>query len=104
MELPGHGAGGGRVMRVMAALANWREFEVLSASLRAKGYSVAEKIVLAKRRMQVDLLACSSFIALAVDCEHWLRASGGRRSYRRLRRRSARPPPLGPDAQSRSPS
>ncbi len=57
---------------------NWKEFESFCASLfRAKGYSVAENIVLKKPRMQVDLLARNGSVALAVDCKHWARAGGG---------------------------
>jgi hypothetical protein len=90
VERLGTSHGDARVLRAMAAcmlgalpeeaaaLLDWREFESFSASLlRAKGYQVEENVVLTKPRMQLDLLARSGSIAIAVDCKHWARAGGG---------------------------
>ncbi len=55
----------------------WREFEVFCASLlRAGGYEVSENVVLTRPRLQIDLVARSASIALAVDCKHWSKAMG----------------------------
>lgn len=67
----------GALPEEVAALVDWREFEAFSAQLfRAKGFSVTENIVLSKPRMQIDLLARSPSINLAVDCKHWARGRG----------------------------
>jgi hypothetical protein len=55
----------------------WREFEQLCAHiLRARGFEVRENITLTKPRVQVDILARSSAVGLAVDCKHWKREMG----------------------------
>jgi len=81
--------GGQKVLRAIAACSlgapqetvakflDWREFEMFCAGLmRARGFSVAENIVLTKPRIQVDLLARSHNLALLVDCKHWGRTMG----------------------------
>lgn len=61
----------------VAKLLGWREFEAFCALLfKAKGFEVTENLVLTKPRAQVDILARSSSVALAVDCKHWKRPAG----------------------------
>jgi hypothetical protein len=76
--------GGEKILRAIAAIEvgapaeavarflNWKEFEMFCAGLlRLRGYSVTENINLTRPRMQIDFLARSSTLALAVDCKHW---------------------------------
>lgn len=44
--------------------------------LRARGYSVTENVTLTKPRIQIDILARSRSLALAVDCKHWSHGIG----------------------------
>jgi len=61
----------------VARVLDWKEFEAFCARLlRAKGLEVTENLMLTKPRGQVDILARTSRIALAVDCKHWGRAMG----------------------------
>jgi Holliday junction resolvase len=61
----------------VARVLDWKEFEAFCASLlRAKGLEVTENLTMTKPRGQVDLLARTSRIALAVDCKHWARTMG----------------------------
>jgi len=61
----------------VARILSWKEFEGFCASLlRAKGFAVTENLTMTKPRGQVDLLARTTSIALAVDCKHWARARG----------------------------
>jgi hypothetical protein len=81
--------GGERILRAIAAskvgappetvakFLGWREFEMFCAALlRLRGYTVSENIVLTKPRAQIDLLARSASLALAVDCKHWKKGMG----------------------------
>jgi hypothetical protein len=76
--------GGERILRSIAAIQvgapaevvamslNWKEFEMFCAGLlRLSGYTVTENITLTRPRIQIDLLARSSTLALVVDCKHW---------------------------------
>ena len=55
----------------------WRDFERFCAGImRARGFAVRENIFFRRPRAQVDLLATSNSISIAVDCMHWHRAPG----------------------------
>ena len=57
---------------LVARFLDWKEFETFCASLlRARGYSVTENINLTKPRVQIDILARSTSVALLIDCKHW---------------------------------
>lgn len=96
----------GALPEEVATLVDWKEFEAFSAHLfRAKGFSVTENIVLSRPRMQVDLLAKSASINLAVDCKHWARTRGGAAmstiaaaQLRRAATLKSKNPQLGPTA------
>jgi len=61
----------------VARILDWKEFEGFCASLlRAKGFAVTENLTMTKPRGQVDLLARTTSVALAVDCKHWARTRG----------------------------
>jgi restriction endonuclease len=61
----------------VARILHWKEFEAFCASLfRAKGFDVTENLTMTKPRGQVDLLARTTSVALAVDCKHWARTRG----------------------------
>jgi hypothetical protein len=56
---------------------SWRDFErFCSAILRARGYVVKENVILKRPRAQVDIVAISEGVSLAVDCKHWSRSLG----------------------------
>lgn len=80
---------GGRVLRAITAcrlgaslesvsmFLDWREFENFCASiLLARGFAVTENITLTRPRMQIDILARSPSVALAIDCKHWAHGKG----------------------------
>lgn len=55
----------------------WRDFERFCAGImRAKGFAVRENVVLRRPRAQVDVLATSGEVSVAVDCKHWRRTPG----------------------------
>ena len=61
----------------IAKILDWKEFEGFCASLlRARGFRVEENVTMRKPRVQVDLLARSSTVALVIDCKHWGRTVG----------------------------
>jgi len=61
----------------VAHLLDWKEFESFSAGLlRAKGFDVEENVFVKRPRAQVDVLARSGLVSLAVDCKHWERGMG----------------------------
>ena len=61
----------------VARFLDWKEFELFCAALlRARGFLVEENITMTKPRAQVDLLARSDSVALAVDCKHWSKTMG----------------------------
>lgn len=89
----------------LAGALDWKEFEGFSADLlRARGYSVEENVFLRRPRAQLDLVARSRALALAVDCKHWSRPAGlaslarqvaeQRRRSRLLRSRLDQPGPI----------
>jgi Holliday junction resolvase-like predicted endonuclease len=60
---------------------SWQDFERFCGRiLRAWGFSVSENVTFTKPRAQIDLIARSSSLAIAVDCKHWRRE----RSYAAL--------------------
>jgi len=67
----------GTPSEAVARILGWKEFEGFCASLfRAKGFDVTENLTMTKPRGQVDLLARTTSVALAVDCKHWARSRG----------------------------
>ena len=59
----------------VASQLEWDEFEELCArQLYSSGFHVKKNVILTKPRKQIDLLATSSLISLAVDCKHYARA------------------------------
>jgi hypothetical protein len=56
---------------------SWRDFERFCSSLlRARGYTVKENVMLKQPRAQIDIVAFSGGLSLAVDCKHWARSAG----------------------------
>lgn len=83
---------GARLEDVARAL-DWKEFESFSAGLlRSRGFDVVENVMLRRPRAQVDLLAKSDLVSLAVDCKRWKRAMGPSSLFRcvQAQRRRAR--------------
>jgi hypothetical protein len=55
----------------------WDEFEDYCAlAMSAAGYGVRRNVHLRKPRRQIDIIAESGSLVLAVDCKHWRRGSG----------------------------
>jgi hypothetical protein len=88
----------------VAELLDWKEFEAFCADLlRTRGFTVEENLTVTRPRAQIDLLASSDLITLAIDCKHWKRAMGtaalarcvdaqrGRARLLRAKRQSNRP-------------
>jgi len=56
---------------------SWRDFERFCSSiLKARGYVVKENVILRRPRAQVDIVAISEGLSLAIDCKHWNRSPG----------------------------
>ncbi|MDV3276923.1 MAG: restriction endonuclease [Nitrososphaerales archaeon] len=67
---------GARLEEVAGGL-DWEEFESFCADLfRIRGFVVEENLVIRRPRAQLDLLAHSDLVSLAVDCKHWKRTMG----------------------------
>jgi Restriction endonuclease len=61
----------------VARLLGWKEFEDFCASaIAAAGYQVRANVRLRKPTRQIDIVAESPSMVLAVDCKHWERALG----------------------------
>jgi len=61
----------------VARLLGWNEFEDFCASvIAAAGYHVRANVRLKKTTRQIDIVAESPSIVLAVDCKHWKRTLG----------------------------
>lgn len=74
IALVGRGAPAETVSRHLT----WREFECFCADIaRAEGYSVKENLTLPRPRVQIDVVARSTSLAVAIDCKHWSRLSQG---------------------------
>lgn len=70
-------AHGARLEDVARTL-DWKEFESFCADLlRTRGFTVEENLVVLRPRAQIDILARSDLVTLAVDCKHWKRSMGG---------------------------
>jgi len=68
---------GGIPPETVSRLLDWKEFEAFCADLlRAYGCLVTENIQLKRPRVQIDIFARSSPIALVVDCKHIRRPAG----------------------------
>lgn len=67
----------GRDAELVSRGLTWSEFEDLcSRAIAAAGYSVTRNVTLRRPRRQLDLVAESSTMGLAVDCKHWRRGVG----------------------------
>ena len=57
----------------------WSEFEdFCGRALASAGYTVQRNVQMTKPRRQLDLLAESPTMCLAIDCKHWRRGVGPR--------------------------
>ena len=55
---------------------NWRDFEGLTATiLMSKDFAVIKNLILAKPRMEIDIIGIRLGIAILIDCKHWKRYS-----------------------------
>jgi hypothetical protein len=69
---------GGARLEDVAKTLDWKEFESFCADLlRTRGFTVEENLMITNPRAQIDMLARSELVALAVDCKHWKRSTGG---------------------------
>lgn len=61
----------------VARTLDWKEFESFCADLlRTRGFTVTENLLISRPRAQIDILARSDLVTLAVDCKHWKRSTG----------------------------
>lgn len=66
---------GSPIQQVSEAI-DWRDFEGLVAEiLNDKGFAVMKNMMLAKPRMEIDVVGIRLGIAMLVDCKHWSRYS-----------------------------
>ncbi|HEY5735121.1 MAG TPA: hypothetical protein VIS47_01035 [Nitrosopumilus sp.] len=55
---------------------DWRDFEGLTAEiLSEKNFAVLKNMMLAKPRMEIDVVGIRLGIAILIDCKHWKRYS-----------------------------
>ncbi|MHA7647575.1 hypothetical protein [Nitrosopumilus sp. S4] len=55
---------------------DWRDFEGLTAEiLTSKNFAVMKNMMLAKPRMEIDVVGIRLGIAMLIDCKHWKRYS-----------------------------
>jgi len=55
---------------------DWKDFESLVAEiLNSNDFEITRNLVLTKPRMEIDVVAVKSGVAILIDCKHWKRTS-----------------------------
>lgn len=62
----------GAAIDEVSRLLKWQDFESLAAEvLEKRDFETTKNIILAKPRMQIDVVGIKSDVAILVDCKHW---------------------------------
>ena len=64
-------------LRKVSQRLDWRDFELFVSEVAEQyGYDVRSNLVIAKPRVQIDLIAVKGSMCISIDCKHWRRSAG----------------------------
>jgi hypothetical protein len=62
----------GAAIDEVSRLLGWQDFESLAAEiLEKRDFETTKNVILAKPKMQIDVIGIKSEIAVLIDCKHW---------------------------------
>jgi len=63
-------------LRKVSQRLDWRDFELFVSEVAEQyGYDVRSNLVIAKPRVQIDLIAVKGSMCISIDCKHWGRSA-----------------------------
>jgi hypothetical protein len=64
-------------LRKVSQKLDWRDFELFVSEVAEHyGYHVKSNLIIAKPRVQIDLVAIKGTMCIAIDCKHWGKSAG----------------------------
>ena len=64
-------------LRKVSQKLDWRDFELFVSEVAEHyGYHVKSNLIIAKPRVQIDLIAVKGTMCIAIDCKHWGKGAG----------------------------
>jgi len=64
-------------LRKVSQKLDWRDFELFVSEVAEHyGYHVKSNLIIAKPRVQIDLIAVKGTMCIAIDCKHWGKSAG----------------------------
>ncbi|MCS4538064.1 MAG: restriction endonuclease [Thaumarchaeota archaeon] len=64
-------------LRKVSQKLGWRDFELFVSEVAEHyGYHVKSNLIIAKPRVQIDLIAVKGTMCIAIDCKHWGKSAG----------------------------